>query len=73
MIKQRNRKIQNMISNLNAYGSTTIWIDIIWFTIVLVISPVLFLFTMAICELPVLLVHQMIQIIRRVKAESVRQ
>lgn len=62
-----------MISNLNAYGSTTMWIDIIWFTIVLVISPVLFLFTMTISELPVLLVQQIIRIIIIVKGEPVRQ
>lgn len=45
-------------------GPMSIWIDVLWFTIVLIISPVLFLFTMAISELPVVIVRQIIRLIR---------
>lgn len=57
-------------SNLSAYSQTTIWIDILWFILVIIISPALFLFTMAINELPVLLVRHIAQVIRRTKEDS---
>lgn len=50
--------------------STSIWIDLIWIATVIVISPVLFLITMAIEELPVLFVRQILRMIRTTKNNS---
>lgn len=55
----------NMLSdNLLLYGSTNIWIDIFWLTFVIVMSPAMFVVTMAINELPVVMVRKIIRIIR---------
>lgn len=53
-----------LLEILTESNAATIWIDILWLTLVLIISPVLFLFTMAINELPVILVQQIIRMLR---------
>lgn len=53
-----------LVKYLIENGSTSIWVDILWFTLVLIISPALFLFTMAISELPVMIVRQIFRIFR---------
>lgn len=45
-------------------GEMPIWIDILWIAFVIIISPLLFLLTMAINELPVLLVRRLFRMIR---------
>lgn len=52
-------------------GATSVWIDIIWIATVIIISPVLFLLTMAINELPVLFVRQIFRKIRT-KSNTIR-
>lgn len=53
-----------LVKYLIENGSTSIWVDILWFTVVLIISPAIFLFTMAISELPVIIVRQIFRILR---------
>lgn len=53
-----------LLKILTESNGVPIWIDILWITLVLIVSPVLFLFTMAINELPVVLVRHIFRMLR---------
>lgn len=52
-------------SHMAAYGATSIWFDVIWFAFVIIISPALCLMTIAISELPVILVRRLSKHLQR--------
>lgn len=59
-------------THMAAYSATSIWFDVAWFAFVLIISPALFLLTMAISELPVMLARRITQMLQRAKFDPIQ-
>lgn len=62
--KKKDKTMELLLKILAENNAATVWIDILWIIFVLVVSPLLFLFTMAINELPVLLIRQLFRMLR---------
>lgn len=61
---KNNNNSKMLSNNLLTYDPAFMWVDILWLTFVIVVSPIVFMLTMAINELPVLMVRRVVRFMR---------